>query len=111
LTVTEVDELVLLNKRRKLRRVCTLTQHWNEAKSFTPLRVAYEPETNLTVDPGLDAKPANVYEHRGRIGNRSFESCHPGIARLQIVFVEPHMDAVAAKYFHQLAGACVSAPA
>jgi len=103
LPVAKVDVLLLLDKRRKLRRVRTLAQHRDQAESFAIAGVAYKTETNLPIDPGLDAQTADVHDHRGGIRNGLFESCHPGVSRLQIVFVEPDVEAVAAEDFRELA--------
>ena len=102
LTVSEIHALLLLDERRELREVRSLAQHRDKAEGFAIVGVAYKPKTDLTINPGLDAKASNVHDHCGGMRNGLFQSCHPGVAWLQIVFVEPDLKTVAAQYFREL---------
>jgi hypothetical protein len=66
------------------------------------LGISYEPEANLTIDPGLDAKAADVHEHREGIRDGFFEGCHPEFAWLQTIFVEPDLDITTAENLREL---------
>jgi hypothetical protein len=68
------------------------------------LGIADEAEADFAVDPGLDAEFADVDDHGGGAGDGVFEGGHPGFAGLEVVFVEPDVEVVAAEEFGELAG-------
>jgi hypothetical protein len=103
LAFAKIDVLVLLHEGRKLSGVGSIAQYRDEAEAFTIVRVAHEAEANLAIDPGLDAKAADVHEHGRGTRDGFFESCLPGVAGLQMVLVEPDVEAVAAEDFRELA--------
>jgi hypothetical protein len=92
---------MLLDKRRKLCEIRFLPQYRDEGEVFAFVGVPYKPEANFAVDPLLDAAATDVYNHGGSIRDGLFESGHPIIARLQIVLVEPDVEAVAPEDFRQ----------
>jgi hypothetical protein len=61
------------------------------------LRTANQPQADFSINPCLDAETADIHDHGSSFLNLLFESCHPAIARLEIVFVEPDLKPVAAK--------------
>jgi hypothetical protein len=102
--IPRIDALVLLNKWRKLCELRFLPQYRDEGEVFTFVCVPYKPETNFAIDPFLDTTAADVYDHGGSIRDGLFKSGHPVIARLQIVLVEPDVEAIAAQDFRELPG-------
>ena len=94
---------MLLYKRWQLRGVRSLAQYRDEAEALTIMRIAHQAKTNLSIDPSLDAEVADIDDHGGGMGNGFFESCDPGVARLETVLVEPDVKAVAAEHLPKLA--------
>src|SRR5215468_506013 len=94
---------MLLHEGRKGCDVGSFTEP-DEAKGFAVARVAHEAEAHFAIHPCLNAKTADVNDHPGRVRDSVLYSGHPVVAGLQIVVVEPNLEAVAAEDFRKLTG-------